>query len=84
MLDQSVGSHVPIHCAGSCPSHQREWAPWWGPTRLSVLPEGAMHPLGEAKNVPRGLGAPVITLQGSSEAEIVPDGAQESGALMTS
>jgi hypothetical protein len=29
--------------------------------------------------MPRGSGAPVFTLQGSSEAEIVPDGAQGSG-----
>jgi hypothetical protein len=34
--------------------------------------------------MPRGLGAPVLTLQGSDEAEIVPDRAQGSGTLMTS
>jgi hypothetical protein len=34
--------------------------------------------------MPRGLGAPVLTWQGSVRAEIVPDGLQGSGALMTS
>jgi hypothetical protein len=34
--------------------------------------------------MPRGLGAPVLTLPGSGEAEIVPDKAQGSSALMTS
>jgi hypothetical protein len=32
----------------------------------------------------RGSGDPVLTLQGSDEAEIVPVGARGSGALMTS
>jgi hypothetical protein len=32
----------------------------------------------------KGSGAPVLTLQGLSEAEIVPDGVQGSRALMTS
>jgi hypothetical protein len=31
--------------------------------------------------MPRGSGAPVLTLQGSGEAEIVPDGVQGSGAF---
>jgi hypothetical protein len=34
--------------------------------------------------MPRGSGAPVLMLQGSGEAEIVPDGVQGSGTLMTS
>jgi hypothetical protein len=40
--------------------------------------------LGRGRSMPRVSGAPMLTLQGSGEAEIVPDGAQESGALMTS
>jgi hypothetical protein len=34
--------------------------------------------------MPRGSGAPVLMLHGLGEAEIVPDGVQGSGALMTS
>jgi hypothetical protein len=34
--------------------------------------------------MPRGLGAPVLMLQGSGEAEVVPDKAQGSDALITS
>jgi hypothetical protein len=34
--------------------------------------------------MPRGSGAPVLTLQGSGEVEIVPNRARGSGALMTS
>jgi hypothetical protein len=33
--------------------------------------------------MPRGLGAPVLTLQRLGEVEIIPDGVQGSGALMT-
>jgi hypothetical protein len=49
-----------------------------------VLARGSYASLGRGGSVPRGSGAPVLTLQGSSEAEIVPDGVQGSGALMTS
>jgi hypothetical protein len=34
--------------------------------------------------MPRGSDAPMLMLQGSGEAEMVPDGAQGSSALMTS
>jgi hypothetical protein len=40
--------------------------------------------LGRGRSMPRGSGAPMLMLHGSSEAEIVPDRAQGSGALMTS
>jgi hypothetical protein len=49
-----------------------------------VLARGPYASLGRGGSVPRGLGAPVLTLQGSGEVEIVPDGVQGSGALMTS
>jgi hypothetical protein len=68
------GSHVPIHCAGLCPSHQWEWAPWWGPMRLLVLPEGATHPSGKAENAPRGSGTLMMSW-GSGEVETAARGA---------
>jgi hypothetical protein len=40
--------------------------------------------LGRGRSTPRGSGAPVLTLQGLGEVEIVPDSAQGSSALMTS
>jgi hypothetical protein len=40
--------------------------------------------LERGRSTPRGSGASVLILQGSSEAEIVPDRAQGSGALMMS
>jgi hypothetical protein len=38
--------------------------------------------LGRGRSTLRGLGAPMLTLLGSGEAEIVPDRAQGSSALM--
>jgi hypothetical protein len=52
-----------------------------------VAPDIARGPyasLGRDKNMPTESGAPMLTLQGSGEEEIVPDGVQGSGALMTS
>jgi hypothetical protein len=40
--------------------------------------------LGRGGSMPRGSGAPMLMLQGSGEAEIVPDRADGSGTLMTS
>jgi hypothetical protein len=48
------------------------------------LAKGLHVSLGRGKNMPRRSAAPVLTLQGTGEAEIVPDRAQRSGALMTS
>jgi hypothetical protein len=48
------------------------------------LARGPHASLGRGKSIPRGSGAPVLMLQGSGEAEIVPDGAQGSEGLMTS
>jgi hypothetical protein len=48
------------------------------------LLEGPMRPSGEAKVCQGGSRDLVLTLQGSGEAEIVLDGVQESGTLMTS
>jgi hypothetical protein len=48
------------------------------------LARGLHVSLGQGGSMPRGSGAPVLTLQGSGEAEMVPDGAQGSSALMTS
>jgi hypothetical protein len=48
------------------------------------LARGLHVSLGRDKSTPRGSGAPVLTLQWSGEAEIVPNGALGSGALMTS
>jgi hypothetical protein len=45
---------------------------------------GPYASLGRVGRMPRGLGALVLTLQGSGKAEIVPDGVQGSGTLMTS
>jgi hypothetical protein len=46
-----------------------------------VLDRGSYASLGRGRSMPRGSGAPVLTLQGSGEAEIVPDGVQGSGAF---
>jgi hypothetical protein len=46
-----------------------------------ILAKGPYASLGRGKSMPRGSGAPVLTLQGSGEAEIVPDGVQGSGAF---
>jgi hypothetical protein len=48
------------------------------------LARGLYVSLGQGRSTPRGSGAPVLILQGSGEAEIVPDGTQGLGALMTS
>jgi hypothetical protein len=48
------------------------------------LARGLHVSLGRGRSTPRGSGAPVLILQGSGEAEIVPDGTQGLGALMTS
>jgi hypothetical protein len=48
------------------------------------LARGLYVSSGRGGSMPRGSGDPVLTLQGSDEAEIVPDGARGSGALMTS
>jgi hypothetical protein len=52
-----------------------------------VAPDIARGPyasLGRDENMPTESGAPMLTLQGSGEEEIIPDGVQGSGALMTS
>jgi hypothetical protein len=48
------------------------------------LARGHHVSLEQGRSMPRGLGAPVLTFQESGEAEIVPERAQGSGALMTS
>jgi hypothetical protein len=48
------------------------------------LARGPYVSLGRGRNMPRGSGAPVLTLQGSGEAEIIFDEVQGSGALMMS
>jgi hypothetical protein len=48
------------------------------------LARGLHVSLGQDRSTPRGSGAPVLTLSGSDEAEIVPDRAQGSSTLMTS
>jgi hypothetical protein len=52
-----------------------------GPTRLPASPEALTRPLGEVESMPRGSGAPVLTLQGSGETEIVPDRGQGSDEM---
>jgi hypothetical protein len=49
------GSRVPVNCARSRPSHQREWVPWRGPPWVPVLPEGSTRPSSEAE-VRQGVG----------------------------
>jgi hypothetical protein len=49
----------------------------------SCLARGFHVSLGRGWSTPKGSGAPVLTLQGSDEAKVVPDRAQGSGALMT-
>jgi hypothetical protein len=52
---------------------------------VAPRPARGLHmSLGRGRSTPRGSGAPVLIWQGSDEAEIVPDRAQGSGALMTS
>jgi hypothetical protein len=58
------GSHASVHCAWSCPSHQWEWVPWWGPTRLSSLPEGPTRPSGEAEVCQGGRALPCLRCRG--------------------
>jgi hypothetical protein len=48
------------------------------------LAGGPYTSLGLGGSIPRGSGAPMLTLQGSGEAEIVPDRVQGSGTLITS
>jgi hypothetical protein len=48
------------------------------------LARGLHVSLRRGRSTLRGSGAPVLTSQGSGEAEIVPERAQGSGALMTS
>jgi hypothetical protein len=49
-----------------------------------VLARGPYTSLGRGGSMPRGSSAPVLTLQGLGEAEIVSDRVQGLGALMTS
>jgi hypothetical protein len=49
------GCRVPIDCARSHPSHQRECVPWRGPPWLPVLLEGSTCPSDEAE-VRQGVG----------------------------
>jgi hypothetical protein len=83
MLDQSVvfmflftvHGHVrPIGGKGRCGGGPV------APRRARVLHVS----LGLGRSMLSGSDAPVLTLQGSDEAEIVSDGTQESGALTTS
>jgi hypothetical protein len=46
--------------------------------------KGPYASLGRGEHMPRGLGALVLTWQGSSKAKIILDGVQGSGALMMS
>jgi hypothetical protein len=48
------------------------------------LAQGPYASLKRGESMPWGSDAPMLTLQGSDEAEIVPDGVQGSGALMMS
>jgi hypothetical protein len=48
------------------------------------LARGLYTSLVRGESMPRGSGAPMLTLQGSGEAKIVPDKAHGSGTLMTS
>jgi hypothetical protein len=48
------------------------------------LARGLHVSLGPGRSIPKGSGALMLTLQGSGETEIVPDGAQGSSALMMS
>jgi hypothetical protein len=48
------------------------------------LARGLHVSLGQGRSMPRGSSAPMLTLWGSGEVDIVPDGTQGSGALMTS
>jgi hypothetical protein len=57
---------------------------WWGPPWLPALPEGSTCPSGEAEVCHEGRALPCLRCRGSGEAEIVPDRAQGSDALMTS
>jgi hypothetical protein len=77
------GSRVSVHYARSCQSHQWEWVPWLGAPMAPRLARGLHVSLGRGRSMPRGSGAPVLTPWGSGEAEIVPDKAQGSCALMT-
>jgi hypothetical protein len=78
------GSHFHVHCARSCPSHR---AGTGAAVRAPVAPHlarGLHVSLGRGRSMPRGSGAPMLTLQGSGKAEIIPDRAQGSGALIMS
>jgi hypothetical protein len=66
------GSHALVHRARSCTSHSWRWMSWWGPRAQCA--RGPYASLGRGRSMPRGSGAPILTLHGSGEAEIVPDG----------
>jgi hypothetical protein len=78
------GSRALVHYARSRPSHRREWVSWLGAPMAPRLSRGLHVSLGRGKSTPRGSGAPVLTLPGSGEVEIIPGRAQGLGALMTS
>jgi hypothetical protein len=78
------GSHAPVHYARSRLSHRQEWVPWLGAPVAPRLSRGLHVSLEQGRSMPRGSGAPVLTLSGPGKAEIVPDRAQGSSVLMTS
>jgi hypothetical protein len=49
-----------------------------------ILVRGSNASLRRGRSMPRGSGTPMFMLQGSGEAEIVPDGVKGSSALMMS
>jgi hypothetical protein len=77
------GSHIPIHCARSCPSYGGNGCRGGAPV-ASRLARGLHASLGRGKSTLRGSGALMLTLRGLDEAKIIPDRAQGLGALMMS
>jgi hypothetical protein len=82
MFGSERGSHVPVH--GHVRPIGGNGRRGEGPRGSPRLARGLHVSLGRGRSMPRGSGAPMLTLQGSGEAEIVPDRAQGSGALMMS
>jgi hypothetical protein len=60
MLGQARGSHVPVHCARSRLSHQREWVPQLGAPVAPHLARGLHVSLGRGRSMLRGRVLPCL------------------------
>jgi hypothetical protein len=68
------GSHAPVHCVWSCPSHHYEWVLRWGSTWLLAVPEGLTRPSSKAEVCQGGRALPCLRGRGQARWRLFPTG----------